>query len=446
MDAPVNLKRNSLLCFGLMLSTQAASAQTNAPVPYLPTLPTMTAPAAPSGPSPYLQYAPPATTSQAAPAPDAPEAAPEEAPAEDKFFLQKLLETSPAGQTLASNGWKINGWTQGSYSTGSARRSNLPVPFIDRARDFSLNQNWLHIEKTIDTTKVERQIGGAVDLILPGTDYRLTLSRGLLTDQRDVRGNIYGFDLFQAYADVFLPNLGSQGTTVRAGKFATLIGYEVVQGLYNPFISRSYLFQYNPFTHTGAYAITPLNENLTMSNGIVLGNDNFFNDAMRPTYIGQLKWAPKDGKTTVAFSTTITDPTFDVNRNFAYYNAYNLLITHKFTDKFNYVADMTYSHMGNNPGVGFANWYGLANYFLYDMTDKIQTKLRAEVFNDAQGVRTGANGLYTAVTGGVTWKPTPWLYIMPEVRYDHNSGNSTPGPFEGRRDLFTATIGGIVRW
>jgi len=38
----------------------------------------------------------------------------------------------------------------------------------------------------------------------------------------------------------------------------------------------------------------------------------------------------------------------------------------------------------------------------------------------------------------------PWLSIQPEVRYDHNSGNV--GPFEGKRDLFTAGFGAIVRW
>ena len=39
------------------------------------------------------------------------------------------------------------------------------------------------------------------------------------------------------------------------------------------------------------------------------------------------------------------------------------------------------------------------------------------------------------------WKPKPWLYIMPEVRYDTHSRGT---PFEGDHDLFTAAIGAIV--
>ena len=73
--------------------------------------------------------------------------------------------------------------------------------------------------------------------------------------------------------------------------------------------------------------------------------------------------------------------------------------------------------------------------------DKHQVRL--EFFEDSQGYRTGTAGLYTAVTGGLTWKPMPWLYVMPEVRYDNNSRGT---PFEGSRNMFTASIGSIVRW
>ena len=382
-------------------------------------------------------------TAPAAPATEAP-AAEEPKKEEDKFFLQKLLESSPAGQTLAGNGWKINGWTQGSYSTGSNRNSNLPVPFIDRARDFSLNQNFLHVEKSIDTSKKEFQIGGTADLILPGTDARLTISRNLLSGQVR-RGEQYPIDLFQGFVSLFLPNLGSQGTTLQVGKFATPCEYETVQAISTPFISRSYLFNYNPFTHTGVNAITPLSDDWTISNAITLGSDNFFGDTTRATYVGSLKWAPKESKSTVLFNTVITDASFDVGRNFAYYNLYNLQFIHKLTDKTTYVADATYSHINNAPGIGFANWYGMANYLLHDVNDKLQLKGRLELFNDEQGFRTGSKGLYTAATTGLTWKPVPYVAIMPEVRYDYNSGRNA-GPFEGNRDLFTATIGAIVRW
>lgn len=388
---------------------------------------------------------PPAASKDTPPVAEQPKAdePPAEKPADEptRYLVEKVLGRTAGGQQLLDNGWRIYGWTQGSYTTGSVRRSTLPVPFIDRAETFSLNQNWLHLEKGIDTSKKEFQLGGAAELILPGTDARFSISRGLLDNQ--LGRTQYPIDLFQAYVDVFAPNVGPQGTTLRFGKFATHCEYETVQAISTPFVSRSYVFQYNPFTHTGVNAITQLDDNWSVANGLVLGNDNFINQASRLTYIGQLKWAPKDGKSTALLNVTVTNPRFDADENFAFYNAYNLQLTHKLADDLTYVLDTTFSHMDAVPAVGSANWYGFANYLLYDVADSLQAKLRVELFEDSKGVRTGTAGLYTAVTTGLTWKPTEWLQVLPEVRYDHNSRGT---PFEGKRDMFTATIGGIVRW
>ncbi len=442
------LRSRRLFAAALALAVPAFSlAQTVVPAPMPSAIPTqlpmtrpvpmVMTPAAPSAvPAPVVMATDPTVA--------APEAAAEEpAAAADKFLVEKLLGGTTAGAQLLENGWRIYGWTQGSFTTGSVRGNAFPVPFTDRVEQFSLNQNWLHVEKAIDTSKKEWQLGGAADMILPGTDARITRSRGLFDNQA---GKTTGIDLFQAYVDLFAPGVGPQGTIFRVGKFATHCEYEVVQGISNPFLSRSYLFQFNPFTHTGVNAITALNDDVTVSNGIVLGNDNFFGAPDRATYIGQVKWAPKEGKSSILLNVSVTNPRFDQVDNFAFYNVYNLQFTHKLTDKLQYVLDTTFSHMDNvtvDDRLTSANWYGFANYLFYDLTDKIQLKARAELFEDSKGVRTGTAGLYTAFTGGVTWKPMPWLYVMPEVRYDNNSRGV---PFEGNKNMFTASIGSIVRW
>lgn len=375
--------------------------------------------------------------------PAAPAAEPEEEKkAEDRFLVENMLGKTPNGQKLLDNGWRIYGWTQGSYTTGSGNRNNFPVPFTDRNNEFSMMQNWLHVEKTIDTSKKEFQVGGTVDAILPGTDSRFTLARGLF-DQQNRDGRLYGYDIYQAYADFFLPSFGAYGTTVRVGKFNTSHSAEVVQGINNPFLSRSYLFQYNPFTHTGVNFLTQLNDDWSMQNGVVLGADNFIDPANRATYIGQLKWAPKKGDTTVAFFAQVTRPDYHAYEEFAFYNVYNMQVTHNFSDKLNYVLDASFSHINKVPGIGHANWFGVAQYLNYALTDKITLKTRSELFNDTQGFRTGTETLYSESTLGLTWKPRPWLYIMPEARYDYATKGS---PFAGRRDLFTASIGTILRW
>ncbi len=313
------------------------------------------------------------------------------------------------------------------------------MTFNDRADYWQMNQNFLRVDRAIDTSKKEFQLGGRTEWILPGTDARFTPSRGLFDDQTGE----YRIDLIQAYVDAFMPNLGPLGTTVRTGKFATHCGYELMQGAETPFVSRSYMFQYNPFTHTGVWAITPLNDTWTVSNGIAVGSDNFLGTVARATYLGQLKWAPPEGKSSVLLNTVVTDPRFDADDAFPFYNYYGVVFTRKFTDKLSYVLDTAFAHIDGVPDIGSATWYGAANYLIYAHTEKVTSTMRVELFEDTKGFRTGSKGLYTAATYGMAFAPRPGLIFRPGVRYDHNN---TSRPFEGKPDLFTATMDMIVRW
>lgn len=363
-----------------------------------------------------------------------------------KYAFMKLLECTPHGACMAQKGWSVLGWTQMSFTASTAERSNLPVTFNDWANRFQMNQNFVRIDKAIDAEKKEFQLGGRVEAILPGTDARFTIPRGLFDSQLrngwDGGPRDYPVDIYQFYLEAYLPGVG-QGTNVRVGRFATHIGYELVQGAETPFLSRPYLFQYNPFTHTGVWATTQLNDDWSVGYGLALGADNFIDPASRPTFLGQVKWAPKEGKTTVLFNTMITDPSYDVEEDFAFYNVYELQVIHKFNDKFTYVFDTIFSHIDNVPDLGGAQWWGVANYFLYQHTEKVASNLRVEFFDDVQGFRTGSEGLYFETIYGVTWTPKDWLMVRPFARYDHNFDS---GAFEGKRNLFTAGIDCILRW
>ncbi len=371
----------------------------------------------------------------------------EEAPAPTVYLLEKSLRETWLGKKMAEDGYRLYGWTAMNYSTSTSSTTNLPMAFNDSPNRFQMNQNWIHFEKGIDTSKKEFQWGFVTDSIVPGTDARFTLSRGLF-DQQNREGKNggpveYPIDLFQAYGQFFLPNLGAGGTTVKVGKFATHCGYELVQAVDTPFVSKSYLFQYDPFTHTGVWATTQLNDTWSVGNGFSTGADTFIDPANRLTYLAQIKWAPPEGKTAVLFNAMITNPKFDVAENFAFYNYYDLQIVHNFTDKLTYVLDASYAHMNNVPNVGTANWYGMANYFIYKCTDKVIATLRAEVFEDSSGFRTGFEGLYTEVTAGVAWTPVDSLILRPSVRYDYN-GNSRP--FDGEHHLWSCAFEAILRW
>ncbi|MDY3554189.1 porin [Gemmata sp. JC717] len=420
--------------------------------------PPMTLPTAQPAPMPATQPmtgTPPATNGGGNGNGDAKEEEKKDEPAApEPYALQRLLSTTRFGSWLDDKGIKVDGWIQGNYTASTANRNNLPITFNDRGDFWQFNQNYFRVAKEVDTSKDEFQLGFRTDWILPGSDARFSLVRGLWDDQLKPAGrngalpNYHPIDLFQVYAEAFMPNLGPKGSTVRVGRFATHVGYELVQGAETPFLSRSYMFQYNPFTHSGVWAITPLNDTWTVSNGFSVGTDNFFGDPTnRFTYLGQLKWAPKDGKTTAAFNVVLNDNNYQTNQAFPLYNVYNAVITHNLTDKLTYVADATFSHMDNTPlpagGTGSATWYGAAQYLIYKHCDNLTSNLRVELFEDTKGVRTGFKGLYTDVAYNLAYSPVRSLILRPGVRYDHNN---TSRPFEGKSDLFTATMDVILRY
>ena len=403
------------------------------------------------------QQMPPTTAAPTAPAPvatpfpgspaaeEAAKAEPE-TPPPTKYALEKALTGTSLGTLLDKRGIKVYGWVEGSLNYGSARTSNAPVFMTDTANGFQMNQHYLIIDKAVDTTKKEVQYGFTTNLILPGTDARTTLVRGLFDGQvtnPNHAPKLYPIDPYQLYGSIFLPNAGPQGTVVKVGRFATHCEYEVVQAPDTPFITRSLLFQYNPFTHTGVWATTQLSDDWSVGNGIAGGNDIFIDQAMQPQYLGQLKYAPKDGKTQVLLNAVVTSPRFNQRLNFNQYNVYNLQVIQKLTDKLTYVFDTAFSHEDNIPDVGSANWYGAVQYLNYQHTDKVASNFRFELFEDSKGFRTGTAGLYTGVTYGVTYKPSDAVIIRPSVLYMNNNRGT---PFEGKQNLVTASIDLILRY
>ncbi|MFO0935360.1 MAG: outer membrane beta-barrel protein [Gemmataceae bacterium] len=375
-------------------------------------------------------------------------AAPAEAPAEEKapetkYLAERLLEGTRAGQILESNGIKFYGWLQMSYSNGSTRGTTLPgAPFADRSGEFSLNQAYFRMEKTIDTDKKEFQLGFRNDFIAPGTDARFTIMRDLFDNQAN---RLYPIDNVQSYAEAYLPNLMG-GTSVKIGRLFTSVGYETIDAVSTPFLTRSYNFQYNPFTNMAVLFTTPINENISASYGLALGNDNFFGSTNRLTFLGTLKWAPKDGDTTLALNTVITNPKYQTSEAFNHFNTYNAVLTHKLGEKLNYALDFTYSHEDNVPlanGVGSTYWYGFAQYLAYDHSKCLQSNFRVELFEDKDGWRTGTSGLYTSLTYGMTWKRTESIWIRPEARYDYNVN----GAFEnGKKGMVVGALSAILRF
>lgn len=367
---------------------------------------------------------------------------------------------------LKCRGISIYGWIAAGATANEhnpADNFNGPVTFGDRT-ELQMNQLYLVTEKAIDNGGCGWGIGGRVDFLY-GTDHRFTMARGLETeDDLSPKWNnerFYGLAMPQAYLDV-----AYNDTTVRVGHFYTIIGYEVVPAPNNFFYSHAYTMQYGePFTHTGVLAIQKWNDRLSFSAGIHRGWNNWEEapGADQASFLGGVTIASEDGKGSLAFGITSGDEPSAVT--FANRTMYSIVYSRKMLcDRFTYVLQHDYGIQDDGVGavgaapVDEAQWYGINQYFLYQLNCCWSAGMRVEWFRDDDGTRvTGLGdgnaiagqafeGNFWEITWGLNWKPNDNVVIRPELRYDWFEGAGNPYNDGTDTSQFTAAVDAIIQW
>jgi hypothetical protein len=356
------------------------------------------------------------------------------------------LQGTYLGDALDTNRVSVSGWGELSYTASSDRRDNLPMGFNYRAQRFLLQENWLRIDlPVVQSGTTEPTFGFRSDTILPGSDYRFTVARGLFSGQLTADNGgplLYGIDPVQFYGEAYFHTVG-RGLDVKVGRFFARFGVESIDTTANALASHSYTFIYDPFTHTGVLTTLKLSDAWSVQNGLVTGSDVFVDPAARLTYVGGVKWAPPAGPDGVVFNVVIGPGTFEAGRRFNNPEIFDLVYTHKLSAALTYSLELLYGFQADVPEIGFANWLGAVNYLTLQVTPRISATGRLGFFDDAQGERTGFPGLYTALTAGLSFRPVKDVLFRPEVRFDYNDDSR---PFEGRHGLFTADFDVVLRW
>jgi hypothetical protein len=422
----------------LLLLTSVGNALAQTEGQAVPAAPVAAAPVAdetPSLPPPVIL---PAT------APTAPSSAPAASPP-DRWFLMKALQGTWEGSQLDTNRMQISGWTDVSYTFSSDQASNLPMGFNYRANEFLLQQNWVRFERQVVTTGTEPSWGFRNDWILPGSDYIFTLPRGIFNSQltaNDGLPNRYGIDPIQFYLEAYVPTI-AHGMDIKFGRFFSQYGIESNAAVDNYFLSHAYGMIYDPFTNTGLLTTTKLTDEWSVQAGLTLGSDDFIDPVDNATFVGSVKWAPPTGWDSVLFAVIAGEGRFNQSRNFHNPEVFDLVYTHKVDARTNYLFEGLFGFTTNVPDIGTANWWMLLQYLTHDFTPRLTGVVRYEIFDDAQGQRTGFEGVYSALTAGVQFRPRKSIILRPEVRYDYNF---TSKPFDNRHGLFTLASDLIIRW
>lgn len=369
---------------------------------------------------------------------------------------------------LKDNNLKVGGWAEASVSVNANATSNGyngPITFQDKDGQFQLNQLNLYLQKAINVGGDSFDWGGRVD-VMYGADAIFTQAYGNYSglqrgdwDLHLIGDQTYNMAIPNAYAEFNLP-IGN-GIDVKAGHFYTPIGYEVVTSPDNFLVTKPYTMQYGePFTHTGAYGTYAFNQNWSAFAGAITGSatggwdGNFNRNNGAWDFLGGATWTSDDAGSSLNISGTVGPTSETSNKNWA---LYSIVGKHNLNDKTHLVVQHDHGFaQGLASGGKTAEWYGINSYIFYDINDKLAAGLRAEWFRDQDGTRVvnagrcgaglnpgynaagatcaangnamagyfpGGNGFY-ALTAGLSYKPTKWLNLRPNMRLDYADKNA----------------------
>jgi len=312
-----------------------------------------------------------------------------------------------------------------------------------RLYDFDAGYSFNMAEFSIKKDPTDLRPWGFGLVLTGGLDAQKNHAIGIFRDDDDTFPfrNTTKIDLQEAYGSYKIP-VGS-GLTVKAGKFVSLLGYEVIESPNNLNFSRSFLFSFAiPFTHVGALASYAPTDWLSITAGPVVGwdvaDDN--NDTM--SVMGQIAFTGvKDLTTAVNFITgpeqfnKKTNPRTVIDLTANYTGIKNLTLGANFDYGWEVDEPSVVSTRGRDTD---AHWWGFAGYVAYDWTEQLRTAVRGEYFKDADGARTlaagaGAQVSLWEITATVQYKI--WKGLVGRVEYRHD---------EADRKVFKIRTPGLV--
>ena len=320
------------------------------------------------------------------------------------------------------------------WNTGNASRGNHnELRFYDFEGGYTFNMAEFSIKKD-PSDRYPFGYGLVLTAGIPGTsndsqkNHALGIFRGE-DDQFSFR-NTPNFDLQEAYASYKIP-IG-EGLTLKAGKWVTLIGYEVIESPNNLNFSRSYMFAFGiPLTHVGALLSYPVTSWFTITAGTVVGWDVAKDNNSTMSYTGQFAFTPvKDlifnfnWITGAEQAHTNSNPRTLLDYVLTYTGIKNLTLA--LNVDYGWETDEAYLKASGTRGDIDASWWGWAAYAAYDWTEAFRTALRVEYMKDAEGVRTqlspaGKKLDLWEVTATAQYKI--WKGLVGRVEYRHDSAN-----------------------
>jgi Putative beta-barrel porin-2, OmpL-like. bbp2 len=203
------------------------------------------------------------------------------------------------------------------------------------------------------------------------------------------------------------------------GKWATHVGWELVDAYANRNYSMSYGFSYGPFFHTGLKADISLGGKSALMVGVANPTDNSTTTSSGKFFIAQFSTATKNDKVKIYINYQGgTNNTAPLAADQCSLSQFDAVINATLSSKFSVVYDGTIqTRKSKAAGAKSNSWTSNALYLNYDPTSVFGLTLRGELMSDTKAVA----GLGTEVfvpTLSANFKIDN-LTIIPELRLDN---------------------------
>lgn len=332
-------------------------------------------------------------------------ASPTPAPAESPTQVAVPADSEPE--------LKFNGYVQSSFSTNFNRPSdgrNLYHGYDERADHLRLDVLNLNLQYALDEAN---RTGFRLDITGGGSMPRVDAASGLFRDAYTGYTNT-DFDIRQAFVSHTFDN----GLRLDVGKFATHLGYELMDGVdgRNPNATRALTFTYSPFTHTGMRATYPIDDTLSVTGLLVLGADNF-QDTNRSLSVGaQVNYHPTEDFSLVAnFYQGPEQIRNDRNQR----QLLELIASYKVTEDMTLGAEIFRAReQGLGLDGGTAHWNSLVLYWTNRISDQFSLNFRQEWFNDPEGARILPGAHVSGFTVTPEYRITEDWVVRADFRFD----------------------------
>jgi Putative beta-barrel porin-2, OmpL-like. bbp2 len=337
-----------------------------------------------------------------------------------KFFLATACSLSIFTLTAqdSTKTLSVSGSVDGYYRYNFAGKANNYTSFTNSQSSFELGMASLRA----DATALSGKVGATVDLGFGRRAEEFSYNDG--NDNVGQGADKNGFLTLAAVKQAYITYAPSSTVKFTAGKFATHVGYELLDAPLNRNYSMSYMFTNGPFFHTGLKADIAAGPVAFMF-GLTNYTDQSASTTGVKNFIAQFSGGSKSGKLKFYLNYSGFAGSNKGNNPSALksLNQLDAVILGTISSKFNIGYNGTVQSRKQIKGsqTPDGSWIGNALYLNFDPTDKVGITLRSEIISDSKTVYFATKSIF-ANTISIDCKVGP-LTIIPELRFESANSN-----------------------